>query len=689
MKKIQEIIGEFINIRSRLRRHKRKKKTEEDCASIYTNEETYYYEKRNLYNLYKIIKCYYYLLSHSIKHEKWKIIYKEEKKQKGENKKCKNKKKLIVEEEKKILLKKKIQKQYVHKIKNYIIMNRHINAFKFLLEEYFYMKKYNDFINGKKKEIKIKKRRQKQNKRKRNIRIGMDKNVLFNKFISYIVQFIYDILITNDITYNMCSNNNFFSFFQKMQMSKYEFANGENNMNNSNKLTVISKNEKKKKKKKKNGVTNILYKNNNQMFYNDLNSPYDINSFMLKTIDRNLLYVIDNDFDLMKILFFFQVPHLFIMYVYIITCDKNKNICNYYDNIYHKFYMSLLLKIFNAFYSSFILTYNKLVWNSELIILFKIFSNILKKNHILLYKWLHCYDPIYNKLNESDKKKNKKENEPIDNNIHNIKSVDKKDSFFSHHLKGAYPSNIKKIKQHEKTKQEDVGKKYISQGTYLIDCEYEDRNKLNKVNNEKGDKYKIECTKKLEGVNLLLHKKDEMNFAFLKGGSFSYESIFNYFKRNESKKKENDYTTYDASNTCHYESMCDVDNNSNHNNKNKNNNSYNKYNCNYNYDVDDCFFYHYVKGENEIDCINFTVNVINNQEDNIRFYKIYIKEHIDSMFFSKYNLKVSKKFDRTLNGESKKKKKKTKDQNNTRNNNTSIFDNYKELVQKFLVKKVF
>ncbi|CAD51974.1 hypothetical protein CYL21_0952 [Plasmodium falciparum NF54] len=709
MEKIQEIIHEFVNIRSRLRRHKNKKKNEEDRVFIYSNEGNYYYEKRNLYNLYIIIKCYYYLLTHSIKHEKWKIKYKEEKQQKCE------KKKLVVEEEKEILLKKRIQKQYVHKIKNYIIMNRHIHAFKFLLEKYVYMNKYNDPINEKKIEIKIKKRRQKQNKRKRNIRISIDKNVLFNKFISYIQQFIYDMLVTNDITYHMCSNNIFFSFFQKIQMNKYELSNDGNNMKNSSQLTIITKNEKKtkrkkKKKRKKKEITNLLYKNNNHMFYNDLNSQYYYNSFMLKTIDPNLLYLIDNDFDLIKILFFFQVPHLFIMYVYIITCDKNKNNSNYYHNMYHKFYMSLLFKIINAFYSSFILTYNKLVSNKDLIILFKIFSNILKKNHILLFKWLRCYEPIYKKLNERDKK-NKKQNEPHNNNMHPIKSVDKKGSFSFHHLKGAYPSNVKKIKEHEKTKQEDVPKKYISQGTYLIDCEYEDRNRLNKVNTEKGDKYKIGCSKELEGVNLLLHKKDGMNFAFLKDGSFLYRNLFNYFKgneggkkeneekkkENEGKKKENDCTTCDDSNICNYESMCDKDNDSDGNNicdSNSNNSnssdSYNNYNSNYNYNVGDFIFHQYVKGEDEIDCINFTINVINNQDDNIRFYKSYIKEHIDSMFLSKYNLKVAKKFGSTLNDESKKKKKRTKDQNNTENNNTSIFDNYKELVQNFfLVKKVF
>ncbi|ETW36672.1 hypothetical protein PFTANZ_02630 [Plasmodium falciparum Tanzania (2000708)] len=658
MEKIQEIIHEFVNIRSRLRRHKNKKKNEEDRVFIYSNEGNYYYEKRNLYNLYIIIKCYYYLLTHSIKHEKWKIKYKEEKQQKCE------KKKLVVEEEKEILLKKRIQKQYVHKIKNYIIMNRHIHAFKFLLEKYVYMNKYNDPINEKKIEIKIKKRRQKQNKRKRNIRISIDKNVLFNKFISYIQQFIYDMLVTNDITYHMCSNNIFFSFFQKIQMNKYELSNDGNNMKNSSQLTIITKNEKKtkrkkKKKRKKKEITNLLYKNNNHMFYNDLNSQYYYNSFMLKTIDPNLLYLIDNDFDLIKILFFFQVPHLFIMYVYIITCDKNKNNSNYYHNMYHKFYMSLLFKIINAFYSSFILTYNKLVSNKDLIILFKIFSNILKKNHILLFKWLRCYEPIYKKLNERDKK-NKKQNEPHNNNMHPIKSVDKKGSFSFHHLKGAYPSNVKKIKEHEKTKQEDVPKKYISQGTYLIDCEYEDRNRLNKVNTEKGDKYKIGCSKELEGVNLLLHKKDGMNFAFLKDGSFLYRN-------------------FDGNNIC--------DSNSNNSNSSD---SYNNYNSNYNYNVGDFIFHQYVKGEDEIDCINFTINVINNQDDNIRFYKSYIKEHIDSMFLSKYNLKVAKKSGCTLNDESKKKKKRTKDQNNTENNNTSIFDNYKELVQNFfLVKKVF
>ncbi|KYO00272.1 hypothetical protein PGSY75_0929300 [Plasmodium gaboni] len=735
MKKLQEIIREFINLRSRVRRRYKKKKenekncdsiysNEKNCDSVYSNEETYYYEKRNLYNLYKIIKCYYYLLTRSIKHEKWKRIYKEEKKHKRDKKKCNNRKTFIVEEEKKILLKKRIQKEYVHKIKNYIIMNRNIHAFKFLLEEYVYMNKYNDFINGEKIEIKIKKkRRQKQKKRKRNIRISMDKNVLFNKFISYIIQFIYNILernnitnnicsnnITNNIcsnnisynmcsnnmTNNMCSNNNFSSFFQKMQMNKYELSNDGNNMNNSNKLSII--NNKKKKK-----VKYLLYKNNNHMLYNDLNSPYYYNSFILKTIDSNLLYVIDNDFDLMKILFFFQVPHLFIMYMYIITCNKNNNLCNYYDNIYHKIYMSLLLKIMNEFYSSFILTYNELVSNKKLIILFKIFSNILKKNHILLFKWLRCYKPIY-KLNERDKK-NKKENEPIDNNIqHYIKRVDKKDVFFfSHRLEGTtYPSDIKKIKEHEKTKQEDVSKKYISQGTYLVDYEYEeresvsndDRNKLNKVKNEKGDKYKIKCRKEMEGFNLLLRKKDEIKFAFLNGGSFLYGNLFNYFKGNEEKKKEIESTTCDDSNTCHYESMCDKDNDEDNDKDNDSdihsNHNSNYYYNNYNYNGDDSFYHHYVKGENEIDCINFTVNVINNQEDNIRFYKSYIKEHIDSMFLSKYNLKVSKKFGSTLNDESKKKKKRTEDKNNTGINNTSIFDNYKELVQNFfLVKKVF
>ncbi|ETW30891.1 hypothetical protein PFFCH_01687 [Plasmodium falciparum FCH/4] len=848
MEKIQEIIHEFVNIRSRLRRHKNKKKNEEDRVFIYSNEGNYYYEKRNLYNLYIIIKCYYYLLTHSIKHEKWKIKYKEEKQQKCE------KKKLVVEEEKEILLKKRIQKQYVHKIKNYIIMNRHIHAFKFLLEKYVYMNKYNDPINEKKIEIKIKKRRQKQNKRKRNIRISIDKNVLFNKFISYIQQFIYDMLVTNDITYHMCSNNIFFSFFQKIQMNKYELSNDGNNMKNSSQLTIITKNEKKtkrkkKKKRKKKEITNLLYKNNNHMFYNDLNSQYYYNSFMLKTIDPNLLYLIDNDFDLIKILFFFQVPHLFIMYVYIITCDKNKNNSNYYHNMYHKFYMSLLFKIINAFYSSFILTYNKLVSNKDLIILFKIFSNILKKNHILLFKWLRCYEPIYKKLNERDKK-NKKQNEPHNNNMHPIKSVDKKGSFSFHHLKGAYPSNVKKIKEHEKTKQEDVPKKYISQGTYLIDCEYEDRNRLNKVNTEKGDKYKIGCSKELEGnknkenisifekrygynlndlhsyiykinlplkpryVNYILEEKKKTNSKkgqdeypndmiveneetdkleaeqpchhdyndetkediFLKNNlnvvdlyqtyekdnindsrniyknkliinnnrqnekyedkyvHMSYdnnylydnhtnniytdENISNYILQQNNiltnHKKGNEIKTYvnlclnyyNNLDTCvikKYEknvqskNMCDKDNDSDGNNicdSNSNNSnssdSYNNYNSNYNYNVGDFIFHQYVKGEDEIDCINFTINVINNQDDNIRFYKSYIKEHIDSMFLSKYNLKVAKKSGSTLNDESKKKKKRTKDQNNTENNNTSIFDNYKELVQNFfLVKKVF
>ncbi|EWC88627.1 hypothetical protein PFNF54_02577, partial [Plasmodium falciparum NF54] len=118
-------------------------------------------------------------------------------------------------------------------------------------------------------------------------------------------------------------------------------------------------------------------------------------------------------------------------------------------------------------------------------------------------------------------------------------------------------------------------------------------------------------------------------------------------------------SSHDDSNICNYESMCDKDNDSDGNNicdSNSNNSnssdSYNNYNSNYNYNVGDFIFHQYVKGEDEIDCINFTINVINNQDDNIRFYKSYIKEHIDSMFLSKYNLKVAKKFGSTLNDES-------------------------------------
>ncbi|CRG99504.1 conserved Plasmodium protein, unknown function [Plasmodium relictum] len=672
MEELKEIIYKL----KKLKKNLNNKVTNMNYGDYMINN--HYIEKKIVYILYQIIKSYYYLLTLYGKRSK-------KKKRKKENKikdKGRNKNKKYINEEiilKKLKRKKIIQNRYTKKIKDFLKSNKSINIFKNYVEKK-YLKQHINCDNKKKRKILINietniyfnnfiahiinflyfifqndinnenfKNDYSNNKLRNevhklyknsnfsNYNIINKESIQGNKHVSIInkknkeVEDIYTIFkekIPN-------KNNKLlkeYSFFKEENIIKKDnlkIANTSNKEITCNDLDVIKHPIKKQEKDdNKNSDENYfffhLYKKNMYLINKNIESYYYYyNSFIIRSIDSNLLYIIDNDMNLLKILFYFDVVNLFVIYLFIINC-KNQEMCKY---------LSIFLIINIKFRRNFKLYFNKLLENKNIPILFYVFSNILKKN---IFK--------ANNKNNENKLMVSINNNVSNDSLYNTTSLKKNNLYLKMNLKEFYimktTNDIKEINRIKKKNNTFLflykNSEYNNdeRSSLLISDHNNINKKVNKIINI-YDKTK-DKNKKNEYINKsrISHTSDEEILKFSKSKNekkekqFSYENLFNYFNtiKNTSNEK-NDYY----------------------------------------------YYYSLIKDENEIDSVNLTLSVNNTKDENIFFYKSYIIEHIYNLFLNKYNLKLKK--NTYVSNETKKE------------NNTSLFDNYKKLFHNFFFIK--
>ncbi|CRG96840.1 conserved Plasmodium protein, unknown function [Plasmodium gallinaceum] len=606
MDELKEIIYEL----KKLKKNLRNKVVNINYYEFINNN--YYIEKKIIYNLYQIIKSYYYLLTFFSKTKKKK---KKEKEKKRNYKDKYNKKKNDINEEtilKKLQKKKILQNRYTKKIKDFLKTNKSINIFKDYIEKNFLIKNYNSNNNKKKNRIIINietniyfnnfvthiinflylilqnninhenfKNIYSSNELRINVHkfdensdcsynINNEESIQSNEFVNIINiknKKIEDINTTfneeNSKENNKLLKDYIFCEENILKKDNLKIGNTFNEENISDGSNITEHLDKKKEKeddhmKNENYFFFHLYKKNMYLINKDIESYYCYNSFIIRNIDSNLLYIIDNDMNLLKILFYFDVVNLFVIYLYMKTC-KNEEM---------RKYISILLIITIKFKKTFKLSSNTLIENKNIPILFYIFSNILKKN---IFK-------INNRNNENNLTITINNN-TSNNSLYKLNSNKKNNLYFLINLNELYitktTNDIKNMNGIKKKKNTFLfsyknSEYYTSKESLILVNNHNNiikKKKINKINIndiikdkiEKNDYYYsfIKDENEIDSVNLTLSINNTKNENILFHKSYITEHIYNLFLNkynlklekniisNQLKKEENNISLFD------------------------------------------------------------------------------------------------------------------------------------------------
>ncbi|VEV56116.1 conserved Plasmodium protein, unknown function [Plasmodium vinckei vinckei] len=316
-----------------------------------------------------------------------------------------------MEEEKKFIKlkmerKKLIHNKYKYEIKKVIRMDKTINTFKNVTKQVYTSYRRNNKI----KNLRVKKKCEKKGKifirkmRKKKILINIEKNMIFNNLILEIYKFIHSICyIINDNIFGWEVNQNSRQLKDDSIRNSKSRKEKECTSKRDNKLEGEEKN--KNNESLNEVILEILFKNSveligkgennmhNNMHNNMYNNMYNNNNnLLIKKIDNNLLYIIDNDIMLTKIMMYFDLVDIFISYFLFISNCVNKELI---------YYVNIFIIIIEKFRNNFSLLSKTIIENKNIFTIFFLFSNSIKKN-ILNNETSICRYPDFEKKTEWD-----------------------------------------------------------------------------------------------------------------------------------------------------------------------------------------------------------------------------------------------------------------------------------------------
>ncbi|CAD2090415.1 conserved Plasmodium protein, unknown function [Plasmodium vinckei lentum] len=553
----------------------------------------YIEKKKILSSLHNIIKNYYDLVNYFERKKKKKTFFNISKNEFLDKFGNRNKRwiseiqrKQMEEEEKFLKLKmerkKLIHNKYKYEIKKVIRMDKTINTFKNMTKQvYTFCRRDN-----KMEILRVKKKWKKKGKiftgkmKEKKILINIEKNIIFNNMILEIYKFTHSIChIINDNIFGWEVNPNSRQLKDNsMGNSKYE-KEKECAFQRDNKLEGEVKN-------KNNELLNVeildvLFKNSIERIGKAENNMYNNNNLLIKTIDNNLLYIIDSDIMLTKIMMYFDLIDIFISYFLFISNYVNKELI---------YYVNIFIIIIEKFRNKFSLLSKTIIENKNIFTIFFLFSNSIKKN-ILNNETSICRCPNFEKKTERD-----------NTNLFS-KECEKGNKYFL--------DDVKKFYLNWMYNYDDVQSSKIQNE----DCKsYNENEQVTHLLNEEGickERIKKKSFKNLKQTN------GECREIF-----YNRESIF-YEKTKKNKyniKNELENVAYSHDNLSIIKMINSI--------SNKKDDMIEK---DYNHII--------INEEGESDCVNMALNINEGNKENIKFYKGYIKEHICNFFENKYNLK--------------------------------------------------
>ncbi|SBT71068.1 conserved Plasmodium protein, unknown function [Plasmodium malariae] len=625
--------------------------------------------------------------------------------------------------------KKVLQNRHIKKIKHFVKMNKTINKFKNYIEK-TYMKRvrYNEEKRENKKEKNVYLQTPAHTRR---IRINTEQNVYFDKFVLSVINFLHSLVEAggkhdmrdNNIDYTAnfeCANNftnqsNGISSVRshsnghgeggpqveplkreervdihnediKLKMNKKNWNNSQkcdffysngNSLKNEKDDNYIFREKKKKNEKKKFLFFLEIYKKNmHHISSSNSDVFYYYPSFIIRKIDENLLYLIDSDMNLIKIMFYFNVIHLFVFYLYIINCS----------NDYLLVYIYIFLSIAGNFKTNFKLSSRIIEQNKNILTVFYVFASILKSN--ILGSGDH---PLYVDAPQEENymrtttKNGSKTNSSLYRKVSEIGSC-----YFLGDLDKFYVSKIRGDLKEEMNMRRGERKHGITSRTHIIStCSSSSSSsgsdkgrscsppQAHNQNNEGITTKKTrlfpnrEGSKKREGVDVeeVYNEGEKKNVPCEKlrrNIPYNLKRLNITRERGESSKSRNVEFTHIKENFTQYKHLLNyfssnkVNDNSREEEERKNIRK--KY----------YWYYTLINSENEVDSVNLALNLSTTNHNNLSFYKSYIKEHIYNLFLNKYNLKIPK--NENPPNESEKKE---------QTNSLSILGNYKKLFSHF------
>ncbi|VTZ68513.1 conserved Plasmodium protein, unknown function [Plasmodium chabaudi chabaudi] len=581
-----------------------------------------YIEKKNiLNNLHNIIKNYYDLASYFEGKKKKKTFFDINKnafldKFGNRNKRwiSEIERKQMEEEKKMFKLKmerrKLIHNKYKYEIKKVIRMDKTINTFKNVTKQVYSSCRRNNKMEN----WRAKKKRAKKGKiftakmKKKKILINIEKNLIFNNLILEIYKFTHSIChITNDNTFGWKVNPNSRQL-KDNSMGNIKYGKEKEcafPSDNKSYEEIDGKNEKPLSAT----ILEVLFKNSIELIGKAENNMGNNNNLLIKKIDNNLLYIIDSDIMLTKIMVYFDLIDIFISYFLFISNCINKEVI---------YYVNIFIIIIEQFRNKFSLLSKTIIENKNIFTIFFLFSNSIKKN-ILNNETSMCRYFNFEKKTEWD-----------NTNLFNNK-YEKGNKCFLNDVKEIYLNWMYSYDKGESSKIENEDSKNEQVG--------------NLANEDDISKERI--------------KKTVFNKLQTSVGSdeISYSRKNILYEKNNNIKDEPENVTHGHDNL----NIIKLINSMSSKNKDM---------------IEKDFNYIIINDERESDCVNMALNIHEEDKENIKFYKGYIKEHICNFFENKYNLKK-------IQNNNYNKLKENNIKKNTVKNHVSLFENYKNIFHKF------